>query len=316
MFHRIIQEDYMKQWNKLFAVVLLPVVLTLTYCSGKQYAPQGSTEKKENVNRASLQSEADDYGPDADEKPASTSLAGQAKTADKDAGEIPFIFLSSNKYAGERFLEYQVNLAYETKDFVLSRQEFLNIVSQYGYLSYTSAGYSGLRYSMTAQFNIKVADIYKVVKLLDKLGSLRSENTSVIDHTRDMAWNERKAKRLQIREDRIARAVSQVAAANKNWRDREDALERSEDALDLAEQGIWDITDQVTWAKIAVTVETPPDAAPFKIPTFQNALVLLVNGFFKVLYALIVLTPFIAAGAVIWWQRKNIVKIFIRKKQS
>lgn len=308
----------MKQWNTLVVLVLLPVVLTLTYCSGKDAAPKTSADKKELQNVASEQLAQDDYSPEAEERPSSISRSGLSK-ADKEAsdtGEIPFIFLSTNKYANERLLEYQVNLAYETKDFVLSRQEFLNIVSQYGYLSYTSSGYSGLRYSMSAQFNIKVADLYKVVKLLDRLGSLRSENTSVIDHTRDMAWNERHARRLQIREERIAKAIGQVAAANKNWRDREDALERSEDALDQAEQGIWDITDQVTWAKVVVTVGTPQDAAPVSIPTFRNALVLLVNGFFKVLYVLIVLSPFIAAGAVVWWQRKNIVKIFNRKKQS
>jgi hypothetical protein len=309
----------MKQRNMLFIAVLLPLVLTLTYCSGKQPAPGVSQPRKEMANAKAEEQESADYGPE-DKAPSaeSRSLAGQLGTKDEDqkTGEIPFIFLSSNKYEGERLLEYQVNLTYETKDFVVSRKDFLDIVSKYGYLSYVNSGYGDLRYSMSAQFNIKVADIYRVVKELDKLGSLRYENTSVVDHTRDMAWNERKARRLQIRDQRISRVLAQVAGENKNWKDREDALERSEDALDQAEQGKWDITDQVTWAKISLTVSTPQDAAPVSIPTFQNALVLLVNGFFKVLYVLVVISPFIAIGAVVWFKRKKIVALFTRKKAS
>jgi hypothetical protein len=307
----------MKQRNILFAAVLLPLLLTLTYCSGKLAPVSHETQdRKEMANAKADDLASTEYGPE-DKAPSaeSRSLAGQVSTKDESqAGNIPFIFLSSNKYEGERLLEYQVNLSYETKDFVLSRKDFLDIVSKYGYLSYTTTGYSDLRYSMSAQFNIKVADIYRVVKELDKLGSLRYENTSVVDHTRDMAWNARKALRLQIREQRIARVVGQVAGENKNWKDREDALERSEDALDQAEQGKWDITDQVTWAKITVSVATPPDAAPVQIPTFRNALALLVNGFFKVLYVLVVVSPFIAVGGVIWWKRKKIIGIFARKK--
>lgn len=304
----------MKQSNKLFLAVLLPVALVLACCGAQQTAPKDLAEKKE---MASYEAESsyDEYAADKAPAPSARNVSGLT-TSGKDDGEIPFVFLSPNRFEKERLLEYQVNLCYETKNFTLSRKEFQDIVSKYGYLSYTTAGYSDLRYSMTAQVNVKVADLYNVIKLLDRLGSLRSENTSVIDHTRDMAWNERKARRLQVRADRIARAVGEVAAANKNWRDREDALERSEDALDNAEQAKWDISDQVTWAKVIICVETPKDPAPVKIPTFRNALVLLLNGFFKVLYVLVVLSPFIVVGALIWWQRKKIAGIFTRKKQS
>lgn len=311
----------MKQRNTLFVAVLLPLVLTLTYCSGKQ-APSGELQSGKERLSKTADTTVDEYvpAPEAEDRVArseSKNLGGQEGPKDESrAGNIPFIFLSSNRYEGERLLEYQVNLNYETKNFVVSRRDFLEIVAKFGYLSYASTGYSDLRYTMSAQFNVKVADIYKVVRELDRLGNLRYENTSVVDHTRDMAWNERKARRLQVREFRINRAVSQVAPENKNWRDREDALERSEDALDQAEQAKWDISDQVAWAKITVSVETPQDVSPVHIPTFRNALVLLANGFFKVLYVLVVLSPIIALGGVIWWKRKKIIGIFTRKKTS
>lgn len=286
-------------------LIVLATAAGLTACGSKE-RERGRTAGAPRAEMASERASEKDY------------IAEEANSPADDSGgkKLGFVFLAPGKYVGERYLEYLVNVRYETKNFELSRKDLLDIVSQYGYLANASAGYENDRHSMTAQLNIKVAELYNVLKLLDRVGSLKSENVSVMDLTRDMVWNQRTTRRLKTRTDRIAKALGQVAAENKNWREREDALERSENALDQSEQGQWDVLDRIAWAKITVTVSGPRDIRPVEIPSFRNALILLLNTFFRVLYFLIVVLPFAAVAGVIWWQRKNIKNLFTRKKDK
>jgi hypothetical protein len=277
-------------------------VFLMLSCGNKQFS-----EKKRAM--ANLKEEASEAYI-ADEPAKSLNAESKVGGSKKD---LSFVFLSPYPVAKDRYLEFMVELQYDTKNFELSRKDLLDIVSQNGFLNYSSAAYENLRYRMTAQANIKASELYNVIKLLDKLGSLKVENTSVIDHTRDMAWNQRKVKREQTRMDRINKAMAQVPPQNKTWKEKEDALEKSEDSLDQSQHEEWNIQDLVAWAKVTITLYGPLDSEPISIPSFNNALALLINGFFKLLYLLIILLPFALVGLFIWWQRKRIGGWFKKK---
>ena len=159
-------------------------------------------------------------------------------------------FIASFIKARERLLEYHVQMTYECENLLKSRQELLGITSKYGYIKHSQSTTEGSHIKMRADIYVKSDSLYMCLNELNKVGILLSETISVIDHTEDMAFNEIKIKREQIRIIRRNRAFNQSNLKGKTWKDRDNSLERSEDELDKREYEQWKIRDRISWAKI------------------------------------------------------------------
>jgi hypothetical protein len=149
---------------------------------------------------------------------------------------------------------------------------------------------------------------------IDKLGILKNENISVVDHTENMAWQKIKIDREQLRTVRKNQTIKDVSSSLKTWTDRERSLEQSEDALDQAKFEEWKINDKISWAHLIVYVKGPDQPDRIKVPAFRDAFVGVANMLLNILYALIWLAPFIIVFLIIWLKRHAIKRLLTRKK--
>jgi len=225
-------------------------------------------------------------------------------------------FLLPFEKTADRFLEYKVNLIYKCDDLLESRQSLLGITSKYGFVKQSNSSAEGSNSYMTVDLFIKSNLIYDALKDLNELGILESERITVIDHTEDMVRAERKRRREQTRIIRKNKAISTVSAAAKTWKDREDSLERSENELDRMDHKKWKINDSVSWAKVHIYLKGPDIPERIDVPNYQDAFVGILNTLLKMLYAVIILSPFIIIIGLILWKRKKIFSIFKKGKKE
>ncbi len=235
----------------------------------------------------------------ADGRPADPGIAGH--------------FYAAMDLSKDRLLEYRVNLDYRCTDLQQARLLLLAITSKYGFVRSESTSISTTRQNMNTVIAIKADRLYDALLECDRLGRLENESIIVTDHTGNMVLSDRKAKREQVRSLRRARALDQGATKERTWREVEDSLSASEDAMDGAEHAKWGIRDTVTWATLTVTLRGPESARQIEVPRYVNVLVWLANFFLNLLYVLLGASPFIALIAVVIWKRKAIIGLFRRR---
>ena len=112
-------------------------------------------------------------------------------------------------------------------------------------------------------------------------------------------------RREELRMARRSR-VSGIAPAARNWREREEALSRSEDGLDEAEHARWRIKDKTAWARITISLQGPELPARVKVPDYSRALVGLVNMLLELGYVLLWLLPLLLMVLAIFLLRGTI----------
>ncbi len=201
----------------------------------------------------------------------------------------------------DRLLEYTVNLQYRTGDLSQSRSELYKIIARYGFLNQSSTGESD-RLTHNSQFRVRATDLLEVIDQLKAVGELESESITTTDHTENMAWQERRARREAVRSER--RKTGPVTAAS--WDERENLISQSEDTLDQAAHEKWKIQDRVAWANFSVTLQGPQAPAKIEVPRFENALVGMLNWLMALLYGLIYIAPVVAiAGGLAWLIRRR-----------
>jgi hypothetical protein len=222
-------------------------------------------------------------------------------------------FLAPMDKAKGRLLEYSVNLAYETENILESRRKLLELVARYGFIKTSSAVTDTRRPFVNAEIMVKTDLLYEALKDFESLGILKNENISVIDHTENMVLSERSVRRENLRIDRRNRAMGQITAQNRNWQGVEQNIEQSEERLDQAEHGKWQIQDKVAWVRVQVSLAGPDQPNRVDVPLYRNALIGLLNLFLRLVYLLIWLAPFIVLGIVVWRYRGRILGLLKRK---
>lgn len=219
--------------------------------------------------------------------PASKDWIQEQKSENKLGGL--FLPLPTNQ---ARLLEYEVILLYECNDLIQTRKTLIELIQKYGYLESSSA-YNADDPSMSVQVKVNASMLYDALLAFDSLGNLTSENISTIDHTENQVWQNRKNTREALRLKRKNLAGASVSTESRNWEAIDNSITASEDAKDLAEQEIWKIQDRVKWAKVNITFSTPKAKDKIIIPTYQNALVGILNAFLSLTYYLLWIAPFL-----------------------
>ncbi|MBI3396532.1 MAG: DUF4349 domain-containing protein [Spirochaetia bacterium] len=241
-------------------------------------------------------------------------LTGQAQSKDKGKDSFSYLIgpgIVPMEKASGRLLEYRIEVSYNSSDFQNARKNILAVASRYGFLKSSSADAHG-RLTLNAEMAVRVESMYDALKDLDTTGTLVSENITVTDHTEHMAQEKMKSDRESLRAQRRSNAVFGDPAA-KNWKDREDLLEQSENARDAAEFEKWKIRDRVNWAVIAVSVQGPAVADAVEIPPYKRAFFGLISMLLWMSYGLIYLLPFILIAALVVWKRSQIAGLFRKK---
>jgi hypothetical protein len=167
---------------------------------------------------------------------------------------------------------------------------------------------------MNTELYIKTENLYKALRELDALGLLISESIHVTDHTDNMEWSKRVIRREEIRIGRKNRSIGQISAAHKNWQERENSIENSENNLDKSEHDKWRMNDKVNWAKIHIYLKGPDIPYSIQIPSFRNAFIGMMNFLLLALYALIYMLPFLALIAIIIIKREKIRSFLFNRK--
>ncbi|MEQ9362961.1 MAG: DUF4349 domain-containing protein, partial [Leptospirales bacterium] len=202
----------------------------------------------------------------------------------------------------DRLLEYKIQVTYRTDDYRLARQSLLEIAGKHGHLTNSYAS-TDPTWSMNTSMRIRVAEMYGVLKELDRLGELESEQIQSTDHTENMVLAERQYRRERLRLVRRSAAARQTPAANKTWAQREQLIEQSEDRQDQAEHEQWKINDRVNFAQIDVHLLGPELPVQVEVPPYQNAFLILVNWFLELLYAMILAAPLWLLLLLVWIKR-------------
>ncbi|MCX7680235.1 MAG: DUF4349 domain-containing protein [Spirochaetes bacterium] len=213
---------------------------------------------------------------------------------------------------GDRLLEYHVNLNYQCNDFYKAREEIVHIISQYGFIKSAN---TDVRHTarMFISAAIQSKDIYKFLLDMDKVGTLISENLRVNDLTEEMVIAQRRIRREEIRIDRQKKAIANVSAQSKNWKELEELISRNEDNFDQSEHTKWKVLDRVSWANVAISLEP---YGSVHIPQYKKAFIWLLNVILWIPYALVYLTPVVLLGVVIWWKWGWVVSLFKRKNNN
>lgn len=213
-------------------------------------------------------------------------------------------FVPAATSASERLLEYTIRLSYQSDNFTDARGRLLEIVGRRGFLGSTSSTLEE-RARMNAAFAVRAAELTEVLRELEALGNLRSESISVVDHTESYLRQQITAERENIRTNRKAGLGSSGLVA-KNWRDRNAALEASENALDAARHEQWKLTDKAKWARVHIELLGPETTPAIVVPHYQRALVGLANLALDLSYVLLWLTPFMLLALLIWLLRRRL----------
>lgn len=225
--------------------------------------------------------------------------------ADRDLGGVAGGALS---IPDDRLLEYSITLTYRTEAYREARQSLLQLAAKHGHVvsSYAS---TDPNWSMNTTMRIRVAEMYTVLKELDQLGALESEQINSTDHTEGMVLAERQYRRERVRLIRRNSAANRTPAANKTWAQREQLIEQSESRQDAAEHEQWKIQDRVSFAQIEVRLLGPDVPVQIEVPPYQNAFIILLNLLLEIFYAMIVGAPLLLFLLFLWIKRGAIKRL-------
>ncbi len=250
------------------------------------------------------------------------SAKNESKPTQNNDDSFTTNFIAPFENSSERYIEYSIELNYNTNNVFLSREELLKIISKYGFLiNSKSSIYSGYS-SVSAVFSIKANELYNALIDLNKIGKLTSETISTEDFTENMTWNKIKIQREKSRIERKNKIINQVDPQNKYLENREESLENSENAMDESVFEEWKAKDKVKWAKIVINLNGPEIPKKVTLPDYKSSLIEMTNSFLDFTVVLLKLSPYIILLIVfikIFRARKRIVEFirqFINRKNN
>ncbi len=308
--------------NRLLSLFTVPVavfflILSVSFCA--QESDQQPENSRSRYASAPSSQIADQTGAAADEEAparAPGEIAQEKDTVQSEGGFFTAVRMKSMlirpmEKAADRLLEYHVNLEYRCENFQEARAELLNIISKYGFIRSGSTSING-NSRLTLQAGVLTKDLFRFLLDMDRVGRLVSERINVNDLTEQMVLSQRQSKREDIRILRRSRGLTGLTPQAKNWQVIENSIATSEDSLDQAEHGKWQVLDRVNWAAVTVTLR-PPGAV--QVPPYREALYEIAELVLWLPYAFIYLTPIILMVLLVRWKWSSIAGFFKKKEE-
>ncbi len=297
--------------KKIFPLIQITAMALLL--SMNMFSCSKSEEKKSVESRTSPGAMKDEAKHSAGLEPLSVKKEKE-KDGDTPKKGLPSHFITPLEQARERLLEYRINVTYESKDVIKSRQDLLAIISRYGFINSSRASTEGKYPYASVELSIRADTLFTALLDFEKIGAMLSETITVIDHTENMVLQEITVKRELLRTLRKSNAISASAPGAKTWVEQDASLSKTEDSLDRAELEKWKIKDRINWAKIHIYIKGPQMPDSIEVPNYGNALVGAVNGVLTFLYAVLYALPLIIIIGVMVWKRGAIKGLLRRNK--
>jgi hypothetical protein len=254
---------------------------------------------------------------------AGAPAAQTAKAKDAPMDRLGRAFWATN-LAGDRLLSYSMTLHYRGTSLREARKTLLDLVPRHGFLVSESAS-AEEEGQLNAVLKVRTARLLEALSVLDRLGSLVSEDLSAEDLTEDDLKRRVKERREQ---QRLLRRQGRAAATDADGRNAaaaESALSQSEDRMDEVEIESWRIRDRVEWTRVTLTVAFPEAPRQVSTPPFRNLGARLAGIALSILYGFALVVPIglmilLALGAVaalLWFGLgRFIVRAMERKKKT
>lgn len=290
---------------KKINIVFVSVLLLFLFDCGKSQSEETEAMVSEDlmIASASREKKSAPMAPAMEESAEPTP-----QTTDNRLGSV-FLPLQNTQ---DRYLEFQIDLSYQTMDLIKTRNDLLLFVSKYGFIESSSATNTDSP-SMNVRMRIKAEKLYDALLELDRYGTLQQENINTIDHTEGLVWEKIKSNREKIRYQRRVNASGQSTSNSKNWSSIEEAITTSENGLDQAEHQIWKIQDRVKWATVSVSFSVPTPTDKIIVPMYQNALVGITNLFLEFTYLLVWMIPWFVLAGILYLPGKKCYQWFRQK---
>ncbi|HRG48093.1 MAG TPA: DUF4349 domain-containing protein [Leptospiraceae bacterium] len=199
-----------------------------------------------------------------------------------------------------RLLEYTIQLNYKVETIEKARETVLNVVKKESYIASSQTNVSSGYESMSLQVQVPVTAMYDTLLQLDKIGQLTYEDIRTQDWTEHNELQKNKLSREALRMIRRSKAANKGSAETWNWKDREEALERSEDTADAAKLESWKIKDHVAWAKVNISISGRELPTKVQVPNYKDALISALNFLLELTYYLVWIVPIAFVGYLLF----------------
>lgn len=293
---------------KIFLII--PLILSLILnCSKKESvststesnntpaaAPKMNQQLAENENFADKKEAADEEAPAPLEKSRRESK-GEIKDND---GIIEKPLDPISEASKSRLLEYTIQLNYKVESIEKARATLLNVVKKDSYIASSQTNVTSGYESMILQVQIPVSAMYDTLLQMDKIGQLTYEDIRTQDWTEHNELQKIKLSREALRMIRRSKAANKGSAETWNWKDREEALERSEDTADAAKLESWKIKDHVAWAKVNISISGKELPTKIQLPNYKDALVSAANFLLELTYYFVWIFPIALVGYLLF----------------
>jgi len=300
--------------NKRNALLLnILFIFTISSCTEQATPPQESTNKSYSKSKSSSKSkkvhllQEEKIDDNISKSPVNELQLNEKKSL--DTAFIPKTDLIKNRY-----LEYSINLTYETIKLKDSRKKLLLILEKYGFLTSAHSNISNKNSYMSIDFKIQSTKIYNALIEFDALGILKSEKITVNDLTESMMKSQRKIHRENLRLIRKNKATQFNSYKKRNWMQIENSLERSENNIDTSKNKKWKIEDRVKWAKIHIYLRSPKAPDSIEVPNYLDALTGMINLVLNIFYYILYLMPVFVFIGIFLIFRKKIFSFRIKNK--
>lgn len=281
------------------------IILILSECSKEKSAEKTPSSVSQTgaatAERKKMESPKTEKLSDEDEQVESNAPAPaqDSESKEKSKFSVKDFMYTENSVSKSRLLEYRIALSLEVSELSAARQQFLSVLSENRSFLTQAQTYplSGKEY-MNVQAFVPVSNLIGFLKSVQKIGTVNSETVSTEDHTEANELQKIIMEREEQRGRRRIKAVSSASSANWNWKDREDALERSEDGFDHAKLEKWKIQDKVNFAKVSIQITGKKVESDFElVKSFKKGWL----GILEFMESVITVWPLIIIGLIIFW---------------
>jgi len=278
----------------LTVILLLSLVLNCGKKESKEPASETSPstpqmKKMDSVNRELADAEEETAGVPADK--------GNLKQEQKENDGIIEKPLDPISDASKsRLLEYTIQLNYKVANIEKAREILLGVIKKESYIVSSQTNVSSGYENMNLQVQIPVSVMYDTLLQMDKVGQLTYEDIRTQDWTEHNELQKIKLNREGLRMVRRSKAANKGSAETWNWKDREEALERSEDSADSAKLETWKIKDHVIWAKVHINISGRELPTKIQFPNYKDAFVGALNFLLELTYYIAFMIPVTLLG--------------------
>ncbi|MBK8395456.1 MAG: DUF4349 domain-containing protein [Leptospiraceae bacterium] len=252
---------------------------------------------------------ADEEGGEKEEFASAPKNKGRIQETKEENGTIDKPLNPISDASKSRLLEYTIQLNYKVESIEKAREVLLNVVKKESYISSSQTNVTSGYENMYLQIQIPVNVMYETLLQMDKVGQLTHEDIRTQDWTEHNEFQKIKLDRESLRMVRRSKAANKGSAETWNWKDREEALERSEDSADSAKLESWKIKDHVTWAKVNITISGRELPAKIQLPNYKDAMVGAINFLLDLTYYIAFILPILLIAFLIFkiyrWYRSR-----------